>query len=79
MHQKGYGFLRNPAKNYIAQPADAFVDQRLIQKSIVVHILLCRYKSPVCHQHCSEFWIDFMINQQVCFDTYILIAKHIEK
>ncbi len=32
MHQKGYGFLRNPAKNYIAQPADAFVDQRLIQK-----------------------------------------------
>ncbi len=32
MHQKGYGFLRNLGKNYIAQPSDAFVDQRLIQK-----------------------------------------------
>lgn len=32
MHQKGYGFLRSLAKNYIAQPGDAFVDQRLIQK-----------------------------------------------
>jgi transcription termination factor Rho len=31
-HQKGYGFLRNPAKSYIAQPGDPFVDQRLIQK-----------------------------------------------
>ena len=26
MHPKGYGFLRNPAKNYVAQPADPFVD-----------------------------------------------------
>jgi transcription termination factor Rho len=32
MHPKGYGFLRNVAKSYIAQPADPFVDQRLIQK-----------------------------------------------
>jgi len=32
MHPKGYGFLRNLAKNYVAQPSDAFVDQRLIQK-----------------------------------------------
>lgn len=32
LHQKGYGFLRNPKKNYIAQPADPFVDQKLIQK-----------------------------------------------
>jgi transcription termination factor Rho len=32
LHPKGYGFLRNPAKNYIAQPADPFVEQRLIQK-----------------------------------------------
>src|SRR5262249_3187382 len=31
-HNKGYGFLRNPAKNYVAQPGDPFVDQRLIQK-----------------------------------------------
>lgn len=32
MHPKGYGFLRNPAKNYVPQPTDAFVDLRLIQK-----------------------------------------------
>ena len=32
MHPKGYGFLRNPAKNYAALAADPFVDQRLIQK-----------------------------------------------
>ena len=32
MHPKGYGFLRNPKKDYVAQPADPFVDQRLIQK-----------------------------------------------
>jgi transcription termination factor Rho len=32
LHPKGYGFLRNPAKNYVAQPADPFVDLRLIQK-----------------------------------------------
>jgi transcription termination factor Rho len=32
LNPKGYGFLRNPAKNYVAQPADPFVDQRLIQK-----------------------------------------------
>jgi transcription termination factor Rho len=32
LHPKGYGFLRNPAKNYVAQPGDPFVDQRLIQK-----------------------------------------------
>ena len=32
MHPKGYGFLRNVAKNYVAQPADPFVTQQLIQK-----------------------------------------------
>src|SRR5437588_61171 len=32
LHPKGYGFLRNPAKNYVAQSADPFVDLRLIQK-----------------------------------------------
>jgi transcription termination factor Rho len=32
LHPKGYGFLRNPAKNYLAQGADPFVDQRVIQK-----------------------------------------------
>jgi transcription termination factor Rho len=32
LHSKGYGFLRNPAKSYVAQAADPFVDQRLIQK-----------------------------------------------
>src|SRR5437870_3361077 len=32
LHPKGYGFLRNLAKNYVAQPSDAFVDQRLMQK-----------------------------------------------
>jgi transcription termination factor Rho len=31
-HPKGYGFLRNPAKNYHAQPGDPFVEARLIQK-----------------------------------------------
>jgi transcription termination factor Rho len=32
LHPKGYGFLRNPAKNYVAQQADPFVPQPLIQK-----------------------------------------------
>ena len=32
LHPRGHGFLRNPAKNYVAQPADPSVDQRLIQK-----------------------------------------------
>jgi transcription termination factor Rho len=32
MHPKGYGFLRNPAKNYAAQPADAYVPAPLINK-----------------------------------------------
>jgi transcription termination factor Rho len=32
LHPKGYGFLRNLAKNYVAQPGDPYVDLRLIQK-----------------------------------------------
>src|SRR5437588_10173531 len=32
LHPKGYGFLRNPAKNYIAQPADAYVPAPMINK-----------------------------------------------
>src|SRR5439155_16401060 len=32
LHPKGYGFLRNPARNYVAQPADAFVPAPLISK-----------------------------------------------
>jgi transcription termination factor Rho len=32
LHSKGYGFLRNPAKNYTAQPADPYVPTGLIQK-----------------------------------------------
>jgi transcription termination factor Rho len=32
LHAKGYGFLRNPAKNYVAQQGDPYVDQRLMQK-----------------------------------------------
>jgi transcription termination factor Rho len=32
MHPKGFGFLRNPARSYVAQPADPFVPQQLIQK-----------------------------------------------
>jgi transcription termination factor Rho len=32
LHPKGYGFLRNPAKNYVAQPADAYVPAPLINK-----------------------------------------------
>lgn len=32
LHPKGYGFLRNVTKNYIAQPADPFVTQQVIQK-----------------------------------------------
>jgi transcription termination factor Rho len=32
LHPKGFGFLRNPAKNYFAQPADAYVPAPLISK-----------------------------------------------
>ncbi|MBI2807619.1 MAG: transcription termination factor Rho [Planctomycetes bacterium] len=32
LHPKGYGFLRNAAKNYLAQQADPFVEQRMIQR-----------------------------------------------
>src|SRR5438067_10338138 len=32
LHPKGYGFLRNPARNYVAQPADPYVGAPLIQK-----------------------------------------------
>src|SRR5262249_23768970 len=32
LHPKGYGFLRNPARNYAAQPADPYVPAPLIQK-----------------------------------------------
>ncbi len=32
LHPKGFGFLRNPAKNYVAQPADAYVPAPLINK-----------------------------------------------
>jgi transcription termination factor Rho len=32
LHPKGYGFLRDRAKNYVAQPADPFVTQQLLQK-----------------------------------------------
>jgi transcription termination factor Rho len=31
-HPKGYGFLRNPARNYAAQPADPYVPAPLIQQ-----------------------------------------------
>ncbi len=32
LHSKGYGFLRNPARNYAALPADAYVPAPLVQK-----------------------------------------------
>ncbi len=32
MHPKGYGFLRNAARNYVAQQADAYVPAPFIQK-----------------------------------------------
>jgi transcription termination factor Rho len=32
LHSKGFGFLRNPAKNFVANPADAYVPAPLIQK-----------------------------------------------
>src|SRR5262249_14554009 len=32
LHPKGYGFLRNPARNYTAQQADPYVGAPLIQK-----------------------------------------------
>ncbi len=32
LHPKGYGFLRNPARNYVAQPADPYVPAPLIQR-----------------------------------------------
>src|SRR5436305_1838022 len=32
LHPKGYGFLRNPARNYTAQPADPYVPNPLINR-----------------------------------------------
>jgi transcription termination factor Rho len=32
MHPKGFGFLRDPAKHFIAKPSDAFVGQHLIRQ-----------------------------------------------
>src|SRR5262245_15650493 len=32
LHPKGYGFLRNPARNYAPQSGDAFVPNTLLQK-----------------------------------------------
>src|SRR6185369_7653772 len=32
LHPKGFGFLRNPARNYAAQQADPYVPAPLIQK-----------------------------------------------
>jgi transcription termination factor Rho len=32
LHPKGYGFLRNPARDYAAQPADPYVSAPLLQK-----------------------------------------------
>ena len=32
LHPKGYGFLRNPARHYAAQPADPYVSAPLIHK-----------------------------------------------
>src|SRR5437764_12527256 len=32
LHSKGFGFLRNAARNYLAQPGDAYVATQLIQK-----------------------------------------------
>ena len=32
LHPKGFGFLRDPARSYNAQPGDAYVPQPMIQK-----------------------------------------------
>ena len=32
LHSKGFGFLRNPARSYAAQPADPYVSAPLIQR-----------------------------------------------
>ena len=32
LHPKGFGFLRDPKRNYTAQPGDAYVAQPMIQK-----------------------------------------------
>src|SRR5438094_3241017 len=32
LHPKGFGFLRNPARQYVAQAADPYVSAPLIQK-----------------------------------------------
>jgi transcription termination factor Rho len=32
LHPKGFGFLRDPARHYVAQPTDAYVSAQLIQK-----------------------------------------------
>ena len=32
LHPKGFGFLRNPARHYVAQPGDAYVPAPLIHR-----------------------------------------------
>src|SRR5262245_13214057 len=32
LHPKGFGFLRNPSRHYLAQPSDAYVPAPLIQR-----------------------------------------------
>src|SRR5437764_5224731 len=32
IHPKGFGFLRSPARHYVAQPADPYVSAPLIQR-----------------------------------------------
>src|SRR5262245_59899273 len=32
LHPKGYGFLRNPTRNYVPQPGDAYVPAPMIQR-----------------------------------------------
>ena len=32
LHAKGFGFLRNPARHYAAQPGDPYVPAPLVQK-----------------------------------------------
>lgn len=42
LHPKGYGFLRDPAKNYSAQDTDAFVSSSVIEKNRLREGILIR-------------------------------------
>jgi len=53
MHPKGYGFLRDPAKNYAAQPGDAYVGGHLISRFHLRPGMLVAGRSEAAHHQAS--------------------------